>query len=261
MTFSEYKDKRVVVTGASSGIGLATARALVALGAEVHGLSRSKPDLDLASFVPLDLSDPISIESAVSAIGGRVDSLFNCAGAVPMIAAADIMKINFLGTRLLTEGLLELMPSGSAIVSTSSDGGYGWRNHLALTLEFLEITTFDGGLAWYEANQASVGHAYAYGKEALNVWTMQQSAVLIGRGIRINVTSPGAVQTPMLEAIEGAYGTAAIQDSLIPSGRRSSAEEQVGALLFLNSESASYITGINLPVDGGHASTLDIKTP
>lgn len=55
--FTEYEGKRVIVTGASSGIGLATAKALVELGAEVHGLSRKTPEIDLASFISLDLGE------------------------------------------------------------------------------------------------------------------------------------------------------------------------------------------------------------
>jgi NAD(P)-dependent dehydrogenase (short-subunit alcohol dehydrogenase family) len=78
------------------------------------------------------------------------------------------------------------------------------------------------------------------------------SSVRIKRGIRINTSSPGAVQTPMLEAIEVAFGPAAIAATEQPSGRRSSPEEQAGPLLFLNSESASYVNGADLAVDGGY---------
>jgi NAD(P)-dependent dehydrogenase (short-subunit alcohol dehydrogenase family) len=247
----DYRGKRVVVTGSSSGIGAATASALVGLGAEVHGAARDTSVPGLASHTDFDLSDPASVEAAVGSIGGPVDALFNCAGAVPMLDPLTIVKVNFLGTRLLTELVVELMGPGGAVVNVSSDAGHGWRRKHDLIAEFLREPTFDAGLAWFEANQEKAGQAYGFGKEALTVWTMQRSAVLIGRGIRINAVSPGAVQTPMLEAIEDAYSAAAIEPVAQPIGRRSSAEEQVGALLFLNSAAASYVNGVDLPVDGG----------
>jgi NAD(P)-dependent dehydrogenase (short-subunit alcohol dehydrogenase family) len=258
LDFSDYRGERVLVTGCSSGIGQATARALVALGAEVHGVDRKEPDTDLASFHVLDLADPDSISPAIGAIGGPVHALFNCAGATPMIPPGEILKVNFLGTRLLTERVLELMPTGGAVVSVSSDGGFAWRRSREVILEFLQSTTFAGGLAWYEAHGATVGHPYAFSKEALTVWTMQQSATLIQRGIRINTVSPGAVQTPMLEAIEAVFPREMIAATEHPSGRRSTPEEQTGPLLFLNSDAASYVNGADLPVDGGYWASLSL---
>ncbi len=252
MSSTEYEGRRVIVTGCASGIGRATAKALVDQGAEVHGLDRRSPDLALARAATVDLADPASVDRAVDGIGGHVDALFNCAGASPLVSALDILRVNFLGTRLLTERVLPLMSPGGAIVSVSSDGGQAWRRSRELILEFLEVSTFEGGLAWYEANSARAGHPYAFGKQALNVWTMQRSAQLIGRGIRINTASPGAVQTAMLEAIEAALPRELIEATEQPIGRRSSPEEQVGPLLFLNSDGASYVNGIDLQVDGGY---------
>ena len=256
MTFEEYRGRRVVVTGCSSGIGRATARALVGLGAEVHGVDVKTPDLTLASFTGLDLSDPASIDAGVAGIGGHVDALFNCAGATPMVPSALIVKVNFLGTRLLTERVVELMGSGGAVVNTSSDGGFGWRKKLPLLLEFVGIADFAAGAAWFEEHEEAAGHGYAFSKEAVNVWTRQQSAVLIKRGIRVNSVSPGAVQTPMLEAIETAYPSELIDVTHEQIGRRSTPEEQVGPLLFLNSDSASYVNGADLAVDGGFTASL-----
>jgi len=247
----DYRGKRVLVTGSSSGIGQATATALVAAGAEVYGAANRGAGEGLAGFINLDLAVPDSIEACVSAIGGRLDALFNCAGATPMIDSLDLLKVNFLGTRMLTELVVALMPSGGAVVSVSSDGGYSWRRQQDLIVDFLEARTFDEGLAWYAANNEAAGHPYSFSKEALDVWTMQQSALLIGRGIRINTCSPGAVQTPMLEAIEAVFPSEAIDAVTHPIGRRSTPEEQVGPLLFLNSPAASYVNGIDIQVDGG----------
>ena len=75
-----YKDKRVVVSGCFSGMGEATAKLLLELGAEVHGLDYKPSTLKLASFTQTDLRDSKSIDAAAAKIGGKVDALFNCAG-------------------------------------------------------------------------------------------------------------------------------------------------------------------------------------
>ena len=98
-----------------------------------------------------------------------------------------------------------------------------------------------------------------FGKEALTVWTLRESARLIGRGIRVNCTSPGVVETPMLAEIATKVPPAAIDAVTVPSGRRSPPEEQAWPLLYLNSDAASYINGVDLPVDGGFAATVALR--
>ncbi len=250
--FEDYAGRRVLVTGSSSGIGQALAGELARLGAEVHAAARSGDAEGLAAWHRLDLSDPASVEAVAAALPGPVDVLFNCAGLPPMAADADVLAVNFLGTRLLTDLLTEQMPPGSAVVNVSSNGGYAWRRRPELVRTFVELADFAGGLAWYAEHAVEVGHVYRFSKEALTFWTMLASAELVQRGVRMNVASPGAVQTPMLEAIEAVTPAAAIEAVLQPSGRRSTPQEQVGPLLFLGSEAqASYVNGAELPVDGG----------
>lgn len=255
MDFSEhYKGKRVVVTGCYSGIGHATARLLVAAGAEVYGLDIKPADLALAHMSELDLRDPRSIEAAAIAVSGPIDALFNCAGVSHALPAPEVMKVNFIGTRYLAELLVPLMSPGAAVVSVASNGGAGWPRNLALLKALTATTSFDEAANWYEANREAAKAAYSFSKEALIVWTMQASATLIARGIRINCTNPGAVQTPMLEQIEAMTSAAVIDVVAQPIGRRSSSEEQAWPLLFLNSAAASYVNGAVLPVDGGFLS-------
>ncbi|MBF4585703.1 coniferyl-alcohol dehydrogenase [Curtobacterium sp. VKM Ac-2887] len=254
--FTDYFGKRVVVTGCSSGIGRAVARTLLDLGADVIGVDRNEPDPSLRHFVEVDLGDPDSIRRGTEVVGGSVDALFNCAALPPMAPPMDLLRVNFLGTRLLTERIAAGMSDGAAIVSTSSDGGFRWRKRLPLLLEFLGAESFDAALAWYESNADRAGHPYAFGKEALNVWTMTTSSALITRGIRINTVSPGSVQTPMLEAIENVFPAEMLDATTHVIGRRSTADEQVAPMLFLNSPMASYVNGADLVVDGGHWAQL-----
>ena len=89
--YMTYKDKRVVVSGCFSGMGEATAKLLLKLGAEVHGLDYKPSTLELASFTQTDLRDPKSIDAAAAKIGGKVDALFNCAGLAQTSPPIDVM--------------------------------------------------------------------------------------------------------------------------------------------------------------------------
>ena len=256
--FADYAGKQVIVTGAGSGIGHATARVLAGLGARVIGMDRNPAAPAGVAFVQVDLGDPGSINTALDGIDGQVDALFNCAGLAPTHPPLDVLRVNFLGTRHLTDRVAVRMGRGGAIVSTSSNSGLGWAKRLPELLELLDQRTFDDGLCWLAPRIASIGNAYAYGKEALVVWTMQQSAILVARGIRINCTSPGAVQTPMLDEIEAQVSATVIDAVAKQIGRRSTAKEQAWPLVMLNSDSASYINGADIPVDGGFAASINL---
>lgn len=249
---TEYTGKRVVVTGCSSGIGLATARALVDHGAEVIGMSRRTPEVGIAAFHMVDFASADSVEAATAGIEGRIDALFNCAGAPPLLPSAELVTVNFLGPRLLTERALEHMADGGAIVNISSSVASAWRARVPLLQDFLATESFADGVRWWEANESIAGHGYLFSKEAVAAWTMQESASLIRRGIRMNVISPGAVQTPLLHMAATAFPADLLAANEQPIGRPSSVEEQVSPLLFLNGARASYVNGAELATDGGY---------
>jgi NAD(P)-dependent dehydrogenase (short-subunit alcohol dehydrogenase family) len=255
-----YTGKRVIVSGCFSGIGHATARQLIELGAEVHGLDWKPCDQPLYTFTELDLRDPLAIDAAVGDLGGPFDALFNCAGIRPGGPPIDVMKVNYLGARRLTDGLLPLLAEGSAIVNVASTGGMRWADHLTDLLALVQAESFADGLHWCEANPEMIAEGYRFSKEAMIVWTMASASALIKRGIRINCILPGAVQTPMLVEIEKVTPTTTIDMVAQPIGRRSSADEQAVALLFLGSVQASYINGAALPVDGGFMGAMAIKS-
>lgn len=246
-----YKNKRVIVSGCFSGMGEATARILLELGAEVHGLDYKETALDLASFTQVDLRDPEAIDAAVASIGGHVDCLFNCAGLPQTAAAIDVMKVNYAGTRRVTEQVLPLMSEGSSIVSISSNGGMGWSRHMPELMELLSQDGYEGAVKWCEAHPEHVKEGYAFSKEAIIVWTMMTSSRLIKQGIRINCTLPGPTETPMMSHFKQASGEAVIDAAMQPINRPSTPMEQAGPLVFLNSAAASYVNGLAMPVDGG----------
>lgn len=249
--FASYRNKRVVVSGCFSGMGEATARLLLKQGAEVHGLDYKQSQLSLASFTQVDLRDSAAIDAAAEKIGGKVDALFNCAGLPQTSPALDVMKVNYAGTRRLTERLLPFMAAGSAIASISSNGGLGWSRRMPVLMQLLKIEAHDEIVRWCQDNAETVREGYAFSKEAIIVWTMMMSTRLIKRGIRINCTMPGPTQTPMMAQFEQATAASVLEAAAQPINRRSTPDEQAGPLVFLNSDAASYINGVALPVDGG----------
>ncbi|WP_317929594.1 coniferyl-alcohol dehydrogenase [Halioxenophilus sp. WMMB6] len=251
MDFLGYKGKRVIVSGCFSGMGEATARILVEQGAEVHGLDFKETALELASFTQVDLRDPATIDAAVAKIGGKVDALFNCAGLPQTAPALDVMRVNFAGTRYVTEAVLPLMAEGSSIVSISSNGGMGWSRRVPVIMELIQQKGYDEAIQWCEAHMDEVKEGYAFSKEVIIVWTMLNAAHLIKKGIRMNCTMPGPTETPMMSHFKQASGEKVIDAAMQPIGRPSTPKEQATALVFLNSDAASYINGVALPVDGG----------
>lgn len=251
MDFLGYKNKRVIVSGCFSGMGEATARLLLSLGAEVHGLDYKPTTLKLASFTQVDLRDPAAIDAAIAGIGGKVDALFNCAGLPQTAPPLDVMKVNYAGTRRVTEQVLPLMSAGAAIVSISSNAGMGWSRKIPVLMGLVQIDDYDQSIKWCEENADTVREGYSLSKEAIILWTMLTSAQLIKRGIRINCTMPGPTQTPMMNHFESATRAEVLDAFIQPINRRSTPQEQAAPLVFLNSEVSSYISGIALPVDGG----------
>ena len=248
-----YKGKRVIVSGCFSGMGEATAKILLDLGAEVHGLDFKPCALPLASFNQIDLRDPATIEAGVAAIGGKIDALFNCAGlpgggAFPPL---DTFKVNFIGTRHLTECVIPLMGPGSAIISIASTGGLGWSRRIPVHMGLMQTQGFAGAVAWAEANMDQVAEGYAFSKEAVIVWTQFMGAQLIKRGIRINCSLPSPTQTPMMASFHATAGKAVVDAAAEPLGRYTTPAEQAGPLVLMCSDLAGVVTGVVLPVDGG----------
>lgn len=251
MEYLGYRNKRVVVAGCFSGMGEATARLLLNLGAEVHGLDYQMTSLNLASFTRMDLRDPTSIDAAAQAMPGGIDALFNCAGLPHTSPAVDVMKVNYVGVRRFTEQVLPRMTAGGAVATISSRAGRSWRARTAVLEELLNIDDFDEAVKWCENHPETVSEGYVLAKEMIIYWTMTLSSELVRRGIRINCTLPGSTRTPMTSHFDVTTDAAVLAKVLQPINRYSTPDEQAGPLVFLNSTVASYVTGVALPVDGG----------
>ena len=132
-----YHNNRVVITGAASGMGQATARLLAELGAEIYALDVKEVDTPVKEFIKTDLMLKDSIDNATKQIPREIYAVFNCAAVPgPPFSNLEIMLVNFVGLRHLTETLIPRVNDGGAIASISSIGGAGWKLHLDKIKEF-----------------------------------------------------------------------------------------------------------------------------
>jgi NAD(P)-dependent dehydrogenase (short-subunit alcohol dehydrogenase family) len=253
-----YAGKHVVVSGAASGMGEATARILVDLGARVTGLDLKSVSADVERSVSVNLTDRASIEQAAAEVPGEIDAVFSCAGLYGrQFSALDTILVNFVGARQLVELLVPRMPAGGSIVAVASSAALGWQRALPVLLDLIQIPGFDGGVAWVEAHpEAWSWSSYGFSKQAVNAWVGWRSPDLLARGIRLNCTNPGPTDTPMLPKFHAAVTKEKVDQALGPIGRYATSDEQAWALVLLNSPRLSYVSGETLWVDGGFLGAL-----
>ena len=246
-----FSGKIVVVLGGNSGIGLATAKAFASEGARVVITGRDSDTLQHAAreigqgvlTQRSDISDLPQINdlfARVSAELGRVDVLFVNAGTgafLPIEAVTEaewdrIHDTNLKGVFFSVQKALPLIPRGGAIVLTGSIGAL---------------------------KGIPTGSVYAASKAGLRALGRSFAAELVGRGIRVNVISPGPIETPLINRTSGLSPEAvpAVREQMIantPMKRMGTAEEVAAGVLFLASDDSSFVTGVDFLVDGGAAS-------
>jgi NAD(P)-dependent dehydrogenase (short-subunit alcohol dehydrogenase family) len=248
--------KTLVITGVSSGIGAETARLARQQGARVIGVDRNEPMFTLDGFVKADLSEQAAIDAAVKQLPERFDALANIAG-VPGTAPLDaVARVNYLGLRHLCQRVLPRLPEGGAIVNVSSILGAEWLQRVDMHKALAETPSFESGLAFLAKNPVAHDTCYQYFKEALIVWTITQSQQwFLQHGVRMNCVAPGPVFTPILGDFVTMLGQDRVQKDAHRMKRPAFADEVAPVIGFLCSDASRWVSGINLPVDGGLAST------
>src|SRR5215213_3348811 len=252
----KLRNKTIAITGVSSGIGAEVARLARFEGAQVIGIDRNDPTLSLDGFVKADLSTPGLIEAAVAQLPNQIDALCNIAGVPGTADAGLVARINYLGLRHMTEQALPRIRAGGAIVNISSILGAEWPQRLAEHKALAQAKGFDEGAAWLEIHPVPYATCYQYFKEALIVWSAVQSQEwFMKHAVRMNCVAPGPVFTPILGDFVTMLGQERVEKDAHRMKRPGFADEIAPAIVFLCSDDARWISGVNLAVDGGLAST------
>ncbi|MGX7827313.1 SDR family NAD(P)-dependent oxidoreductase [Actinokineospora sp. 24-640] len=247
----EFDGKTVLITGGGSGIGLATAKRLVASGASVVLAGRDGERLATAAktlnadeqvlTVPADVSSTADLDALYAAAGERFGALhgvFANAGVASAARAADVTEAEFdkvMGTNLkgayfTVQKALPLLADGASVVLNSS---------------------------WLVHRGAGMASVYAASKAGVLNLARSFAPDLAERGIRVNVVTPGHVQTEMFDGVTG--GNDQMREffrSQVSLGRLGEADEIAGAVVFLLSTQSVYVTGQELVVDGGLTASM-----
>lgn len=252
-----YQGKNVVITGAATGMGAAAAQLLVELGANVYVLDINEVTVGVTKAIETDMKSQASIDAAIEQLPNEVAAIFNCAGVPhPPFSSLDTITINFIGLRYLTEALIPRMLSGGAIASIASTAGMAWKGNLDKVRAFLAIEGFAQQLAWLEQNTDLNADPYGFSKQSLIVYTMSEAAKLSAANIRINCISPSPTDSPFNDKL-----TETIDESIVgmffpACGRIASPDEMGKPMVLLNSQLASFVSGVNLPVDYGYCAEV-----
>jgi NAD(P)-dependent dehydrogenase (short-subunit alcohol dehydrogenase family) len=246
--------KTIVVTGASSGIGAATAAYVASQGAEVISVD-IKPAIEpVGQYIQADLADKRSIDRLVAELPTELDGLANIAGLPPTRPAAEVVKVNLIGLKYLTLQLEPKLADGASIVNLASLAGLGWADAKESIMASKSID-FEDAEAFCRAHEIEGARSYFFSKEALIVWTMENRWTWRSRGIRMNAVSPGPVDTPILKDFVETLGARAEED-MRTMDRPGTPADLAPVVAFLLSDGSAWIRGTNIPCDGGMFSNV-----
>lgn len=230
--------QRALITGGSSGIGLAIAQAFHREGAHVIVADQAPPPGDLP-FAPLDVSDWTSVQKTVHACG-TIDILVNCAGIMHVGKLHEVDPYDF--DRVQSVNARGVFLCCRAAIDGMLAAGRGNIINLASVASLIAVER---------------RLAYCVSKGAVLALTRAIAVDYAAQGIRANAICPGTVDTPMIRGYVEHYfshdvpGTIAALHARQPVGRMGRAEEVASLAVYLASDESTFLTGAAIPIDGG----------
>ncbi len=240
---SHRSQRKILVTGGSSGIGAAIAQAFATNGDHVIATGVTKEEVERAqvqsestaiSFQELDVRDGSAVQACIEEIDS-LDVLVNCAGVIRRNAEhepevfADVIDINLNGSmRVCTAAREKLKQRKGCIINTAS-----------------MLSFFGGGLV----------PGYSASKGGIAQLTKSLAIAYAPDGIRVNAVAPGWIATQLTQALQEDSQRSEAILSRTPLGRWGEPADVAGPVLFLASDAARFVTGVVLPVDGGYLIT------
>jgi NAD(P)-dependent dehydrogenase (short-subunit alcohol dehydrogenase family) len=250
------RGKTIVVTGVASGIGAETAAELKRQGANVIGIDRNRTVHNVDLFLRGDLSDPLAVDHLVDLLPSGLNGLCNIAGLPPTAPPAMVLRVNCLGLKRLTEGLIAKFSDGAAITNIASLAGIGWPQSVEAIRAFDHVT-FNTVEAFCARHNIAGARSYFFSKEYLLVWTYRNRWAWRHRGIRMNCISPGPVDTPILPDFIKTLG-ARVEEDMKVMDRPGTPKDIAPVVAFLQSDGSAWLRGSNIAADGGMSSHVTL---
>ncbi|HYF25239.1 MAG TPA: SDR family oxidoreductase [Baekduia sp.] len=237
-------DAPVLITGAASGIGRATAQALRAAGLPVVTTDLRDGDH------PCDLSDPSAVDVLAAALPERLGGVAHVAGLPGTHPPQRVVAVNLLAPRRLTAALLPRVAPGGAVVCVASVAQFRSTVGAERVQELLAATD-EEVLAWLAQAGLDGVQAYDFSKQALVALARRQAREAMAAGVRVLSVSPGPVETPILGDFRQSMGEDRMDAAAAVVGRHGRPEEVAAVIAFLLSEQARWVNAVDLLVDGG----------
>lgn len=250
-----YTDKVCVVTGASSGMGKATVETLVDMGAKVYALDINPCNVEgIEKFIECNLAKREQIDEAFKQIPEHIDCFFGVAGlSGSKTDYRTTFDCNYTANMYITLNYLkQRMKNGDAIVYCTSTAGLEWKKFKKEQNKVVHARTWEEveNVTRKIASSAPATFAYMYSKRCLSQFACEQAVEFAKLGIRINNVLPASTDTGMKQEFQDMIGS---EEALIAqtglAGRLAKSEEMAYPMVFLNSDMASFISGLDMVVD------------